>query len=79
MSVLTDIVWKNTIDWYAGNAGCKIVRYSQSVVTYASTYALVALSLDRLNAIARPLSFSGDRKFLFFFFFLFYSFQNIID
>ncbi|BFZ15465.1 hypothetical protein BsWGS_18504 [Bradybaena similaris] len=61
VNVLTDIVWKNTIDWYAGNAGCKIVRYGQSVVTYASTYALVALSLDRLNAIARPLSFSGDR------------------
>ncbi|XP_055869972.1 cardioacceleratory peptide receptor-like [Biomphalaria glabrata] len=61
INVLTDIVWKNTIDWYAGNVGCKVVRYGQGVVTYASTYALVALSLDRLNAIARPLSFSGDR------------------
>ncbi|KAK0041703.1 cardioacceleratory peptide receptor, partial [Biomphalaria pfeifferi] len=60
INVLTDIVWKNTIDWYAGNVGCKVVRYGQGVVTYASTYALVALSLDRLNAIARPLSFSGD-------------------
>uniref|UniRef100_A0A2C9L4P6 G-protein coupled receptors family 1 profile domain-containing protein n=1 Tax=Biomphalaria glabrata TaxID=6526 RepID=A0A2C9L4P6_BIOGL len=62
INVLTDIVWKNTIDWYAGNVGCKVVRYGQGVVTYASTYALVALSLDRLNAIARPLSFSGDSK-----------------
>ncbi|CAL1539832.1 unnamed protein product [Lymnaea stagnalis] len=61
INVLTDIVWKNTIDWHAGNSGCKIVRYGQGVVTYASTYALVALSLDRLNAIARPLSFSGDK------------------
>ncbi|XP_005102825.1 cardioacceleratory peptide receptor-like [Aplysia californica] len=62
ISVLTDIVWKNTIDWRAGQVGCKIVRYSQGVVTYASTYALVALSFDRLNAIARPLSFSGDKR-----------------
>ncbi|XP_059164079.1 cardioacceleratory peptide receptor-like [Physella acuta] len=61
VNVLTDIVWKNTIEWHAGSVGCKIVRYSQGVVTYGSTYALVALSLDRLNAIARPLSFSGDR------------------
>ncbi|GFS08110.1 CCAP receptor [Elysia marginata] len=61
INVLTDIVWKNTISWYAGNGGCKVIRYAQVVVTYASTYALVALSLDRLNAIARPLSFSGDR------------------
>ncbi|PVD38103.1 hypothetical protein C0Q70_00714 [Pomacea canaliculata] len=56
---MTDIIWKSTIDWHAGNVGCKIVRYSQGVVTYASTYALVALSLDRLHAIARPLGFSG--------------------
>ncbi|RUS69620.1 hypothetical protein EGW08_022618 [Elysia chlorotica] len=61
VNVLTDIVWKNTISWYAGNGGCKVIRYAQVVVTYASTYALVALSLDRLNAIARPLSFSSDR------------------
>ncbi|CAG5124200.1 unnamed protein product, partial [Candidula unifasciata] len=62
VNVLTDIVWKSTVDWYAGNAGCKIIRYCQGVVTYASTYALVALSLDRLNAIARPLSFSADKR-----------------
>ena len=64
VNVLTDIVWKNTVSWYAGNGGCKVIRYAQVLVTYASTYALVALSLDRLNAIARPLSFSSDRESL---------------
>nr|KAG5690576.1 hypothetical protein BaRGS_009238 [Batillaria attramentaria] len=58
VNVLTDIIWKSTIDWHAGNVGCKMVRYGQGVVTYGSTYALVALSLDRLHAIARPLGFT---------------------
>ncbi|KAK3602562.1 hypothetical protein CHS0354_021150 [Potamilus streckersoni] len=61
MNVLTDLVWKITIYWYAGNALCKIVKFAQVVVTYASTYMLVALSVDRLDAIARPFSFSGSR------------------
>ena len=41
-----------------------MVRESQDVVTYASTYALVALSLDRLHAIARPLGFTSSSKSL---------------
>ncbi|XP_070188404.1 cardioacceleratory peptide receptor-like, partial [Littorina saxatilis] len=60
VNVLTDIIWKSTIDWHAGNVGCKTIRYAQGVVTYAATYALVALSLDRLHAIARPLGFTGS-------------------
>ena len=31
----------------------------QVLLTYASTYVLVALSIDRFDAIARPMSFSG--------------------
>ncbi|XP_074662684.1 cardioacceleratory peptide receptor-like [Tubulanus polymorphus] len=58
-NVLPDAIWRITVIWYAGSVGCKIFKYLQFVVTYASTYALVALSLDRLDAIARPLSFSG--------------------
>ena len=29
LSVLTDIVWKSTVEWHAGNAGCKIIKYLQ--------------------------------------------------
>ncbi len=47
ISVLTDIVWKITISWEAGVVACKVIRFSQAVVTYASTYVLVALSIDR--------------------------------
>ncbi|XP_073970658.1 cardioacceleratory peptide receptor-like [Rhodnius prolixus] len=60
ISVLTDIIWRITVEWKAGNVVCKVVRFMQAVVTYSSTYVLVALSLDRLDAITRPMNFSGS-------------------
>ncbi|GFR63366.1 cardioacceleratory peptide receptor [Elysia marginata] len=57
MVSLTDLAQKVTIDWYAGNALCKIIYFTQAVVTYSSTYMLVSLSLDRYDAVARPMSF----------------------
>ncbi|KAI0239893.1 Cardioacceleratory peptide receptor, partial [Lamellibrachia satsuma] len=57
VAVLTDVIWKLTVEWHAGVAACKVVRYFQSVTTFASNYVLVSLSLDRLDAIARPLHF----------------------
>jgi len=29
VSVTTDLAWRVTVDWYAGNALCKIIRYAQ--------------------------------------------------
>ncbi|XP_018335169.1 cardioacceleratory peptide receptor-like [Agrilus planipennis] len=49
-----------TIVWYAGNVACKAIRYFQAVITYSSTYVLVALSLDRYDAIKHPMKFSGS-------------------
>ena len=60
ISVLTDIIWKITISWEAGLVACKIIRFLQAVVTYASTYVLVALSIDRYDAITRPMRFTGS-------------------
>ncbi|XP_037790853.1 cardioacceleratory peptide receptor-like [Penaeus monodon] len=60
ISVLTDIVWKSTVSWHAGNVGCKAVRFAQVLVTYSSTYVLVALSIDRYDAITHPMNFSGS-------------------
>ncbi|XP_022697696.1 cardioacceleratory peptide receptor-like isoform X2 [Varroa jacobsoni] len=62
VNVLTDILWKITVEWHAGNAMCKIVKYAQVVVTYSSTYVLVALSIDRYDAITHPMNFSGGWK-----------------
>ncbi|XP_032672759.1 cardioacceleratory peptide receptor-like [Odontomachus brunneus] len=60
ISVLTDIVWRTTVTWHAGNVACKLIRFMQAVVTYSSTYVLVALSIDRYDAITRPMNFSGS-------------------
>ncbi|XP_055849766.1 cardioacceleratory peptide receptor [Episyrphus balteatus] len=62
LHVLTDIIWRITIEWRAGNAACKIIRFSQVCVTYASTYLLVALSIDRYDAITHPMNFSKSWK-----------------
>ncbi|XP_041374727.1 cardioacceleratory peptide receptor-like [Gigantopelta aegis] len=56
--VLTDFLSKLTIEWHAGNVMCKVIQYTQAVVTYASTYVLVSLSIDRYDAVARPMNFS---------------------
>ncbi|NP_001076795.1 cardioacceleratory peptide receptor 2 [Tribolium castaneum] len=62
ISVSTDIAWRITVAWYAGNVLCKIIRFLQAVVTYSSTYVLVALSIDRYDAITHPMNFSGSWK-----------------
>lgn len=62
INVLTDIIWKTTVDWYGGNVGCKLVKFAQILVTYSSTYVLVALSIDRYDAITNPMNFSGSWK-----------------
>jgi len=33
ISVLTDIVWKITVAWHAGNIACKVIRFSQVRLT----------------------------------------------
>ncbi|XP_065338332.1 cardioacceleratory peptide receptor-like isoform X2 [Cloeon dipterum] len=60
INVLTDIISKQTVSWYAGNVACKFIRFMQVLVTYASTYVLVALSIDRYDAIRHPMNFSGS-------------------
>ena len=62
ISVLTDIIWKTTISFEAGTVMCKVIRFLQCVVTYSSNYVLVALSIDRCDAITHPMNFSGSWK-----------------
>ncbi|CAB3369006.1 Hypothetical predicted protein [Cloeon dipterum] len=62
ISVLTDIVWRITVTWHAGHVACKLIRFSQGMVTYSSTYVLVVLSIDRYDAITHPMNFSGSCK-----------------
>ena len=61
ISVLTDIIWKITISWNAGWLACKMIRFLQASVTYASTYVLVALSIDRYVAFIVSFRVSRGR------------------
>ncbi|XP_050533560.1 cardioacceleratory peptide receptor [Daktulosphaira vitifoliae] len=60
VSVMIDMIWRTTVTWTAGPYACKIVKYLQVVVTYSSTYVLVALSIDRYDAITHPMNFSSS-------------------
>lgn len=62
LNVLTDIIWRMTISWQAGNVACKLIRFLQAGVTYSSTYILVAMSIDRYDAITHPLNFTKSCK-----------------
>ncbi|CRK97137.1 CLUMA_CG010534, isoform A [Clunio marinus] len=61
-NVLVDIGWRFTVTWEAGNIACKVIKFLQCMTTYASTYVLVALSIDRYDAITHPMNFSNCWK-----------------
>uniref|UniRef100_A0A8D2J8P2 Neuropeptide S receptor n=1 Tax=Varanus komodoensis TaxID=61221 RepID=A0A8D2J8P2_VARKO len=57
INIMTDIIWRFTGDFMAPDLVCRIVRYLQVVLLYASTYVLVSLSIDRYHAIVHPMKF----------------------
>uniref|UniRef100_A0A8C5KRQ0 Neuropeptide S receptor n=1 Tax=Jaculus jaculus TaxID=51337 RepID=A0A8C5KRQ0_JACJA len=57
VNILTDIIWRFTGDFMAPDLVCRVVRYLQVVLLYASTYVLVSLSIDRYHAIVYPMKF----------------------
>ncbi|KAM8967724.1 neuropeptide S receptor [Pelodytes ibericus] len=63
ISTMTDIIWRFTGDFMAPDIVCRVVRYMQVVLLYASTYVLVSLSIDRYHAIVHPMKFlQGERQ-----------------
>ncbi|XP_038049184.1 cardioacceleratory peptide receptor-like isoform X2 [Patiria miniata] len=57
-----EIIYKYMGEFYGGTVFCKIIRYLQAYVINASSFQLVALSLDRFFAIVFPMDFSGSGK-----------------
>ncbi|XP_072033873.1 neuropeptide S receptor-like [Amphiura filiformis] len=57
-----ELVYKYTEGFYGGDIMCKLIRYLQAYAVYASSFQLVALSLDRFFAIVFPMDFSGSGK-----------------
>ncbi|XP_004676906.1 PREDICTED: neuropeptide S receptor [Condylura cristata] len=62
VNILTDIIWRVTGDFLAPDVVCRVVRYLQVVLLYASTYVLVSLSIDRYHAIVYPMKFLQGEK-----------------
>ncbi|XP_001501106.2 neuropeptide S receptor [Equus caballus] len=62
VNILTDIIWRFTGDFMAPDLVCRVVRYLQVVLLYASTYVLVSLSIDRYHAIVYPMKFLQGEK-----------------
>ncbi|XP_067855249.1 vasopressin V2 receptor-like [Heptranchias perlo] len=54
--VLPQLLWEVTDTFMAPNAVCKTVKYLQIVGMFASTYLLVVMTLDRYQAICKPMT-----------------------
>lgn len=55
-NILMDIIWSATVEWLAGNAMCKIMKYLTVFGLHLSTYITVSIALDRCFAILSPMS-----------------------
>ncbi|KAF8764181.1 cardioacceleratory peptide receptor-like [Argiope bruennichi] len=63
-TMLSQLIWElMDQQWIAGDALCKIFKFSQTYSLCSSTYMLVAIALDRFNAIVRPLSTPPQPKY----------------
>jgi len=49
------LLWDVTYRFHGGRLVCKLVKYSQVFVLYASSYVLVSTALDRYVAICHPM------------------------
>ncbi|KAA0192373.1 Cardioacceleratory peptide receptor, partial [Fasciolopsis buskii] len=58
---LAQIVENITVQFFAPAPICKLVKYMGSAITYSSSFALIILSIDRAEAVCRPLRVSSSR------------------
>ena len=57
-----EIGWNSTVDWRAGDFGCRILMFFRVFGLYLSSFVLVVISLDRYFAILHPLSLNDADK-----------------
>ncbi|XP_065349957.1 gonadotropin-releasing hormone receptor [Cloeon dipterum] len=51
-----EAIWTYTVQWYAGNAMCKVYKFMQMVGLYLSTFVLVLIGVDRFIAVRYPMN-----------------------
>ncbi len=55
-NVLTMLIWRQNNNIFpGGDLACRLVVYVQIVSVYYSTYVLIVMSIDRYEAICKPL------------------------
>ena len=57
-----EIGWNSTVDWRAGDLGCRVLSFFRVFGLYLSSFVLVVISLDRYFAILHPLSLNDADK-----------------
>ncbi|XP_052752299.1 gonadotropin-releasing hormone receptor [Galleria mellonella] len=50
-----EAAWFLTVQWYAGNIGCKLFKFLQMFALYLSTFILVLIGVDRWLAVKYPM------------------------
>ncbi|TRZ02102.1 hypothetical protein DNTS_004796 [Danionella cerebrum] len=50
-----DAIWNITVQWYAGDAMCKLLCFLKLFAMHSAAFILVVVSLDRHHAILHPL------------------------
>lgn len=60
--VPTELVWKFTGEWLADDFTCKFLSFFRTFGLYASSFILIAISLDRYFAIKDPLENIDSEK-----------------
>lgn len=53
--IIGEALWSYTVQWLAGDIGCKLVKIFQMFALYLSTNVLVLIGIDRWVAVKYPM------------------------
>jgi len=57
-----EVFWRITVQWYGGDALCRISQFFRAFGLYLSSMVIICISLDRFFAIVFPLKVIGGMK-----------------
>lgn len=54
----TEVGWRLTSEWKAGDIGCRSFQFIRVFGLYASSMVLIVISIDRYYAVVQPFTYS---------------------